>query len=395
MYFAIVTLLSSLALASVAGWFSIVGFMTIYAGAPLYALVMGVVTECAKLVTASWLYRNWDYASWKIKAPLIYFTLALMTTTSIGVFGFLSKAHIDQGANGLDNAAKIETLNYQITREKNIIADNERVIAQLDSTVNSLLGKDRADRALAVRKSQQEQRKQLQVDSAGAQTKIDSLSKQKFDLESEVRSIQLEVGPIRYIAELLYGVEQDAGKNIESAVRLFTLLLVSTLDPLAVVLLIAANNTLVRLQDKKSQADVVPDTIDPAPAADKVIHPDPGTVISPAVASDMPAEPSISINDEPSSPADLIDAIRSATLTRPVAVVKTPQVTRVIKDTVDETSPEPWAQQTPVLRELLGTTVPIVREKQNKVRPVTPAENTDTCPKTLGWINVFNGDRNE
>jgi len=274
---AILTLLSALSLAAVAGWFSIVGFMAIYAGAPMYALIMGVVTECAKLVTTSWLYRNWKYAGWGLKAPLLYFTIALMTATSIGVFGFLSKAHIEQGADKIDNSAKIESLNYQINREKGIIADNEKVIAQLDTTVNSLLGKDRADRALAVRKSQMAQRKQLQDDSAAAQKRIDELSKEKFTLESEVRKLQLDVGPIRYIAELIYGVEENANKNIEAAVRIFTLLIVSTLDPLAVILLIAANHTLLRLRREKEEAkiqkspNILPEVNEPPSFADNKI----------------------------------------------------------------------------------------------------------------------------
>ena len=91
MIFAILTLLTALSLATVAGWFSIVGFMAIYAGAPMQALIMGVVTETAKLVTASWIYRNWQYSDWKLKTPLLYFTIAFMIATSIGVFGFLSK----------------------------------------------------------------------------------------------------------------------------------------------------------------------------------------------------------------------------------------------------------------------------------------------------------------
>lgn len=255
MIFALLTLLSALALASTAGWFSIVGFMAIYAGAPIPALIMGVVTEAAKLVTASWLYRNWGYADWKLKAPLVYFTIALMIATSIGVFGFLSKAHLEQGSGTIDNSAKIEQLNYQINREKSLIADNEKVIGQLDATVNSFLGKDRTDRSLSVRRSQAPQRKQLREESDAAQKRIDTLSSEKFTLESEVRKMQLEVGPIRYIAELFYGVEEDATKNIEAAVRIFTLLIVSTLDPLAVILLIAANHTLLRLRNEKEKKD--------------------------------------------------------------------------------------------------------------------------------------------
>jgi len=252
MIFAILTLLSALSLAAVAGWFSIIGFTTIYAGAPMYAIIMGVVAECAKLVTTSWLYRNWEYATWKLKLPLIYFTIALMAITSIGVFGFLSQAHIQQNTSTIDNSAKIERLNYQIDKEKALIADSEKVIAQLDATVNSFLGKDNAERSLAVRRSQAAQRKQLREEIAAAQKRIDQFSSEKFELESEVRKLQLEVGPIRYIAEMIYGTEADSLTIIESAVKMFTLLIVSTLDPLAVVLLIAANHTIMRLRSGQS-----------------------------------------------------------------------------------------------------------------------------------------------
>jgi hypothetical protein len=260
MIFALLTLLAALALAAVAGWFSIIGFMAIYAGAPMYALIMGVVTECAKLVTTSWLYRNWPHSDWKIKGPLIYFTLALMTATSIGVFGFLSKAHLEQGAGTIDNSARIEQLNYQVNREKSSIADDEKVIGQLDATVNSFLGKDRTDKSLSVRKAQAPQRKQLRDEIASAQKRIDDLNQEKFKLESEVRKQQLDVGPIRYIAELFYGATGDTNKNIETAVRIFTLLLVSTLDPLAVILLVAANHTLMRIKDEKKEKDKVSPT---------------------------------------------------------------------------------------------------------------------------------------
>jgi hypothetical protein len=253
MIFALLTLLSSLSLAAVSGWFSIAGIMTIYAGAPTYALAMGIVAEAAKLVTTSWLYRNWEYSSWRLKLPLIYFTIALMIITSIGVYGFLSKAHLDQGANTIDNSAKIERLNYQIDREKTSIIDAEKVISQLDATVNSFLGKDRTDKSLAVRRSQATQRKQLRKDIDESQKRIDTLSNQKLQLDSELRKVQLEVGPIRYIAELFYGTVEDSTKNIESAVRLFTLLIVSTLDPLAVILLVAANHTLIRLRNEKKK----------------------------------------------------------------------------------------------------------------------------------------------
>jgi hypothetical protein len=250
MIFALLTLLSALSLGFVSGWFSIIGIMTIYAGAAFHALIMGLVLEGGKLVTTSWLYRNWQFSTWKLKLPLIFLTIVLSLITSIGVFGFLSKAHLEQNASTIDNSAKIESLNEQIDREKSSIADNQKIINQLDATVNSYLGKDRTDKSVSIRKSQASQRKELRDNIDASQKRIDELSSDKFKLESELRKVQLEVGPIRYIAELIYSSD-DANKNIESAVKIFTLIISLTLEPLAVILLLAANHTFLRLTNEK------------------------------------------------------------------------------------------------------------------------------------------------
>lgn len=253
MIFALLTLLTALALATVSGWFSIIGIMSIYAGAAYHAFIMGVVLEAGKLVTTSWLYRNWKFSTWKLKIPLVIFTIILMLITSIGVFGFLSKSHLEQGASTIDNSAKVERFDQQIAREKSIIADDEKLISQFDETINSYIGKDRTDKSVAVRRSQNPQRKKLRDDIDASQKKIDEYSDQKLALQSEVRKLQLDTGPIRYIAELIYGVDNNVDKNIEAAVRMFTLIIDSTLDPLAVILLIAANHTLLRIQNEKIQ----------------------------------------------------------------------------------------------------------------------------------------------
>lgn len=256
MIFPILTLLSAFSLAAVAAWFSIIGIMTIYASAPVYAITMGIVSECSKLVTASWLYRNWPHAGWTLKAPLLAFLAALMMITSIGVFGFLSKAHLDQTAGTLDTAPRVEQLTEQISKEQEIIADNNKVIAQLDQTVDALTQSQRIrgrDGSIAVRQAQSAQRQQLRDDSTQARQRIDQLNSEKFALESQIRKLELEVGPIRYIAELIYGVEDDATKNIAAAVQIFTLLITLTLDPLAVTLLIAANYTLLRIRNEKEK----------------------------------------------------------------------------------------------------------------------------------------------
>lgn len=271
MIFAILTLVTALALAGVAGWFSIIGVMSIYAGGPIFALVMGVVIELAKLVTISWVYRNWEYSSLKLKLPLIYFIIALMSITSIGVFGFLSKLHLEQGASTINNAAKIEKLTAQINQEQTLIAANNNAVAQLDATLDSYLGKNRADRSVTIRKRQEAERTHLRENSAEIQTKIDTLSNDKFTLESEVRKLALDVGPIRYIAEIALSSDntRSTNENIESAVRIFTLLIVSTLDPLAVILLIAANHTLLRLNNGKEK-----NIQTPSKPADTSIHTD-------------------------------------------------------------------------------------------------------------------------
>jgi hypothetical protein len=254
MIFNLLTFLAALSVAGVAEWFSIVGIISIYAGAPYNAgLILGLVLGFAKLVNTSWLYRNWDNASWKIKGPLIYFLLALMMATSMGVFGFLTKSHLEQGAATVDNSAKVERLDQQIAREKSTIADDEKVIAQLDASINSYIGKDKTDKAVTIRKSQAPQRKQLRDDIDASQKKIDGYSEDKLKLTSQVRALQLEVGPIRYIAELFYGTDGDQSAKIESAVKMFTLLIVSTLDPLAIILLIAANHTLMRRQNEEKE----------------------------------------------------------------------------------------------------------------------------------------------
>ncbi len=250
MIFALLTLLAALSLAAISGWFSIVGVTSIYAGAVIPALVLGAGIELGKLVMISWLYRSWKTSNWLLKGPILVLVVSIMIATSMSVFGFLSKAHLQQGEATLDNGPKIERLNDQISREKSRIADDEKVISQLDSTVNSFIGKDNGDRALQVRRFQDNQRKQLRIDINSAQKNIDLLSTEKMPLESEVRKLQLDVGPIRYIAELFYGTE-NTEKNIESAVKLFSGLIVFILDPSAVMLLIAFNHTLLLRQNEK------------------------------------------------------------------------------------------------------------------------------------------------
>jgi hypothetical protein len=293
MFNAYLTLFTAFAVAGIAGWFSIIGIMTIYAAGPMYALVMGIVLEIAKLVTASWLYREWKHTSWTLKIPLMYFVIALMVITSAGVFGFLSKLYLEQGSSTLNNVAKVERLNEQIAREKTLIASNDKVIAQLDATLDSYLGNDRADRSVTIRRRQEPQRIELRASTIEVQQRIDAFTDEKFVLESEVRKLELEVGPIRYVAQIIYGSEAESRTTIESAVRSFTLIIVSTLDPLAVLLLIAANQSLLRYRVEKKK------TISPGEA------PFPGQPANPGhVKEDPPEAPPASAAEAVSQTAE-------------------------------------------------------------------------------------------
>ena len=420
MVFALLTLLAALSLATVAGWFSIIGMMAIFAGAPMHALILGVVVEAGKLVTTSWIYRNWQQSDWKLKIPLIAATIIVMLVTSIGVFGFLSKAHLEQGASTVDNGAKVERLDQQIAREKSIIADNEKVIAQLDATINSYLGKDRADRSVTIRRSQAPQRKQLRDDIDAAQKRIDALSDEKFALESEVRKLELEVGPIRYISELMYGTE-DTNKNVESAVRIFTLLIVLTLDPLAIILLIAANHTLLRLQNEKknkaeeekhsgqvsaqhqSQVDAPASTVSSqhVQVTDEKIYdipPDessdrPGHLQETQIHAEIPKDTVGAIEIKETEPAPVEVAIAESTIidTPPIIQpVVEPVKIKEVKETV------PWMSQSHILSELLGnhniTEKPHEEEKiaiisQVSKEPVPEAETIHNSTTTSQGSN--------
>jgi hypothetical protein len=217
---------------------------------------MGSVLEVGKLVTASWLYRNWKTTGFLLKTYLTISVIILMFITSMGIFGFLSKAHLDQASPVGNNIAKIERIDLRIAREQREIEDAEKVVAQLDEAVNTLIKFEKisgSTGAIAIRKSQNEERQSLRTIVDAAQKTIDKLEDEKFELSSAVREVELEVGPIRYVAELIY---DDSSDKLDDAVRWVILILVIVFDPLAVLLLIAANQSLLRARNEKEKRAV-------------------------------------------------------------------------------------------------------------------------------------------
>ena len=242
MPFIILLLFSALAVSSVAAYFSIVGLMAIFPSAEIPILLMGSVLEVAKLVTASWLYRNWKTAGILMKSYFTSAVIILSIITSLGIFGFLSKAHIEHTITlGGDNAIQIENLTRRIENEERTIFDAQKAIETLDESVRVLQEYDRIrgpEGALAVREGQKEERDELNLQIENAVENIETLQSELTPLRSAALAIEADIGPIKYIAELIY---ENPAESIDTAVRLVIILLVLVFDPLAILLVIAAN----------------------------------------------------------------------------------------------------------------------------------------------------------
>ena len=247
------TLFTALSIAGVAAWYSIVGLMAIFAGAVIPIAIMGGVLELGKLVTAAWLHQNWEKARWWMKTYLTSAVFLLMFITSLGIFGFLSKAHLEHSiSTGGTNELRIANLERQIGNQQRVITDSEKVLGQLDQTVQVLLDADRIrgrSGALATRKGQAEERSTLNESIDTAYDRIEQYQTELTPLAQEKLAIEVEVGPLKYIAELIYG--EEAEDYFDEAVRWVIILLIITFDPLAIVLLLAANQSLSNRKKEK------------------------------------------------------------------------------------------------------------------------------------------------
>ena len=245
-------LLVALTLSGVAGWYSIIGLTAIFSASFWPIVIMGTTLEIGKVVTTAWLHRNWLNAPKMIKYYLTLAVVVLMFITSMGIFGFLSKAHIEQTVNTADNTVLIQQLDAKIERENKKIKDAETVVDQLDNAVQVLQDAKRLrgkDGAIAVREGQKDERASLQTIIETSLSEIDNLQNEKTKLQVEQTKLEAEVGPLKYIAELIYS---NADKNqLEAAVRWVIIVLVFVFDPLAILLLIAANVGMVKMKPKK------------------------------------------------------------------------------------------------------------------------------------------------
>jgi len=250
MFLTILTFLSAISISVIAAGYSIIGLATLFAGAVIPIIAMGSALEVGKLVAASWLYNNWDSDVPRLlKAYLFGAIIVLIFITSMGIFGFLSKAHLDQVKPTSSNNIKIQLLNNQINQQQTIIDRSQKTLDQLDKALDVYIENEFVTRGLKERQKQEEERQQLNTAIKNASDEISKLSNEKGSLTLEQDKIEAEVGPIKYVAELIYG--ENAEGNFDKAVRIVILILIFVFDPLAVLLLIAANISLRQWRMKK------------------------------------------------------------------------------------------------------------------------------------------------
>ena len=247
----------ALALSASAAWYSIIGLTAIFAAAKIPIIIMGATLEVSKLVVASWLYRNWKEIPFLMKSYLTGALLVLMFLTSMGIFGFLSKSHADQSMNSGDVLAKIEMLEQKIQIEQSKIDSAKTTLAQLDAQVNEMIGRSTStsaiNRSITIRKQQDKERSVLIQSIEESQSRINELREELIPYKTQNRQLDAEVGPIKYIAALIYGENPDENL-LEKAIRWVILLIVGVFDPLAVVMLIAANWSMRHRSESVSES---------------------------------------------------------------------------------------------------------------------------------------------
>jgi hypothetical protein len=234
-------LIVALLLSCVSGYYSVIGLTAIFSSAFYPVLLMGASLELGKLVTASWLYNNWNIAPRFMKIYLTISVVILMAIGSMGVFGFLSRAHIEQTAKMSSGAqSNVDILQQQIDTENQFLNDINTQIKQIDDAIAGLNTAGQSTKALKAQKEQSKNREELVKKKTERVKVLSDLQQQIIKYKTEIKMLEVEVGPIRYIADLIY--ENADTDQHEKAVRIVIIILIIVFDPLAVCLLMAANH---------------------------------------------------------------------------------------------------------------------------------------------------------
>jgi len=256
---ALLPFLTAIALSVVAAYYSVIGLAQIFPGSYWPIIIMGSVLELSKLVTVSWLYNNWNVTTRWMRYYFLVAVLLLMAITSMGIFGYLSKAHIEHSSSIAPLIEKEFIYDEKIKALKEVIESNRKNVIQLDAAVDQVMVRSTdekgAERSNQIRKTQQKERTRAADEIARAQTEIQKITEEKSPISLEIKKAESELGPIKYVAEVVY--ETQDRDLIDKAVRLVIFVIIVVFDPLAVLLLIAANQTYRKsIKDKKQKVKV-------------------------------------------------------------------------------------------------------------------------------------------
>ena len=258
MIFGYFTLFVALVISAVAAYYSIVGLTAIFSAAVIPIVIMGASLEVGKVTAAIWLKLNWHRANLTYKLYLVPALIFLMLLTSMGIFGFLSKAHSDQSLVSGDVQAKISVYDEKIRTAKDNIDANRKALKQMDEAVDQVMGRSAdekgADKAVSIRRSQAKERARLLSEISAEQKTIATVNEARAPIAAEVRKVEAEVGPIKYIAAFVYGDDPEAN-ILERAVRWVIILIVAVFDPLALVLILAAQQSIKWAREDKQETD--------------------------------------------------------------------------------------------------------------------------------------------
>lgn len=297
---AYITLFSGLALSIVAEYYSIAGLTAIFAAAVIPTIIMGIALGLGKVVGTVWVKQNWNTAPWPIKTYLCAAIALLMLITSMGTFGYLSKAHSDQSLVSGDVLAKIAVYDEKIKTSKDNIDANRKALKQMDEAVDQVMGRSSdekgADKAVAIRKTQQKERSRLLSEITAEQTTVGRLNEERAPIAAEVRKVEAEVGPIKYIAAFVYGATDET--VLERAVTWVILLIIFVFDPLALILLIASQITFQKLREDEADVPLMHKTV-PAHVTEPPTAEELAVIYAPKTEGDSPVRADDVISPQP------------------------------------------------------------------------------------------------
>ena len=257
-FVAYLALLSGLAISGVAVYYSVIGLTSIFAAAAIPIIIMGSALEISKLVATVWLKQNWKIAPFAIKSYLISAIAVLMLITSMGIFGFLSKAHSDQSLVSGDVLAKISVYDEKIKISKENIDTNRKALKQLDDAVDQVMARSTseqaAEKSMQIRRSQVKERSRLLVEIETEQKTVSHLNDERAPVAAEIRKVEAEVGPLKYIAAFFYGSTDPT--ILEKAVTWVIISLIIVFDPLAVILLLSSQISFQRFREREDPKEI-------------------------------------------------------------------------------------------------------------------------------------------